>query len=473
MRRFDPEATGAIAGQSGKYVELLAAMLAEAHDWPPVALTEDWSSYAGDARRSGIAPSDVSAVTAFWHRDLPPVNLAATEQPRPMPVYFPVIVDEKVYVGDARHVWGFHLRDGSSLVKVIESGQLFAAPLPADRPQRAPSLAFTLHSDREQLLARLGPPPGNLPERTTEPDYGFFTSLDLQTFKLVWKAESTSLEFEGTPVCDRQRMYALAREAEGEDSVSLHVVCRELSDGRARWRSWICRNKQREFLNRLPPALLTLAEDTLYACTNLGCVAAIGTSDGRLRWALEYPRAMRPNPRGEGSLPPAPNPCLFHQGMVIAAPADAEQLLAIDAATGELLWTAPRSGWGSDHLLGVAHGNLIVGGDALRWIDVKNGLLRGRFPLAEFDEPGMSRPGPRGYGRGLLAGERVYWPTPEWIYVFEQAIADSRRGPSIVSAGQIDLRRMNVESGNLAASHGVLLIASPSRLAALGNPPAP
>ena len=65
-----------------------------------------------------------------------------------------------------------------------------------------------------------------------------------------------------------------------------------------------------------------------------------------------------------------------------------------------------------------------------------------------------------GYGRGLLAGGYVLWPTREKIYVFHQQTARLKK--------EIEFAPLGVRGGNLLVADGRLLIATPSELIVLG-----
>jgi hypothetical protein len=90
----------------------------------------------------------------------------------------------------------------------------------------------------------------------------------------------------------------------------------------------------------------------------------------------------------------------------------------------------------------------------LYWIDIHDGRIAGRFPARVQDAL-------RGYGRGVLAGQHVYWPTRDRIYVFDQHSMLPARQP-------IDLAPIGMTGGNLVIVDGVLLIASADKLAAFG-----
>jgi outer membrane protein assembly factor BamB len=132
---------------------------------------------------------------------------------------------------------------------------------------------------------------------------------------------------------------------------------------------------------------------------------------------------------------------------LLVAPTDCQSIFALDAATGQRLWEShlPED---AVHLLGVGKGNLLASGDALWWIDVRQGKVLRRWPDTT----------PRGYGRGVLAGDQVIWPTTGELYVFDQdASKKSPRDP-------IPLSERGAVGGNLVAAGGLLLVASPDKL---------
>ena len=115
------------------------------------------------------------------------------------------------------------------------------------------------------------------------------------------------------------------------------------------------------------------------------------------------------------------------------------------------------------HLLGVGKQHLLVSGECLYWFDVDTGRLRGRFPASFHAGPGHARPQPRGYGRGVLAGEYVYWPTREAIYVFDQRPVKTERGRPTPQQ-RIELGARGASGGNLQFANELLIIASADQL---------
>jgi outer membrane protein assembly factor BamB/tetratricopeptide (TPR) repeat protein len=141
-----------------------------------------------------------------------------------------------------------------------------------------------------------------------------------------------------------------------------------------------------------------------------------------------------------------------HDGLVIVAPTDSGAIFAFEADSGHLVWkTDPISEEVKlSHLLGVAKGRLVATGDRVLLFDVRNGRLVSTWP-----DSGKS---PEGYGRGLLAGNRIYWPTRNEIQVLDQRSGLLAERP---------IRLMEVyrtTGGNLVAGDGYLIVAQSDAL---------
>ena len=179
-------------------------------------------------------------------------------------------------------------------------------------------------------------------------------------------------------------------------------------------------------------------------------MAALDAEGGSIRWLATYPWQRRGgmNPGRDRDL----NPAIVHDGLVIVAPDDAPAIYAFDAATGRLAWkTEPLSEQAKlTHLLGVAKGHLIASGDQVLWYEVKTGKLAHTWP--------DNAHAVQGFGRGVLAGDRIYWPTRTEIHVLDQA-------SGLVADPPIKLMEtFQSEAGNLAVGDGYLVVAQASSL---------
>jgi len=330
---------------------------------------------------------------------------------------------------------------------------------------------YSVTAHENTLYVKLGPQATTVPhsDRHDPPPPGHLAALDLNAEKkrlfeihLSEHDWGDGWTFEGAPLADGGNLYVALRRRVNLGAQS-HVACFRIKPNRAelRWRKFVAaaetlgQGQHTEYTH----TMLTLDQGVLYINTNLGAVAALGPEEGEIRWITRYPRAPiydEDPDRSHLHLFRDLNPCLVHKDLVIAAPTDSDQVFALDAATGMVLWsTGAQRAVDAVHLLGVGGGHLIASGHRLHWIDIHNGRIAGSFPARVQGEL-------RGYGRGILAGQHVYWPTREQIYIFDQHNMRQTRQP-------VDLAPIGMTGGNLVIADGVLLIASADRLAAFDS----
>jgi outer membrane protein assembly factor BamB len=290
-------------------------------------------------------------------------------------------------------------------------------------------------------------------------------------------------------MCDGRAIYVAMHRVEGPRS-QLYLAAFDLqttptgqiaesdertgSTGRMKWQTRLCSSATSGGGNVDELTHLPVAQDgdRLYINTSAGVVAAVNTGDGNLLWLVKYPRtlsvAFNSDPRGQNAYRDL-TPCLVWSDLVIVAPADCDRIFAIEAATGQLAWTlAPGAANDVVHLLGVSDETLIASGDSLYFIDAQTGRLRTQFPRGKLGGAEQSAPSPRGLGRGLIAGKRVWWPTRESILVFDARPADTEFGMQARLVREVPLLPLGITGGNLVLAHGVLLVATGNRLAAFG-----
>ncbi len=317
---------------------------------------------------------------------------------------------------------------------------------------------FTATVFRDRLFARMGSTVTDQARGSTPDHSTCLVCLDLAAEgRLLWKiAPEEGWAFEGSPLADGRGVYVAMRRQDIRPQA--FVACFDADTGRFRWRRFVCgaETPARGILPEQTHNLLTLSSDTLYYNTNLGAVAALRADDGRILWVSLYPRALR----GDlAKLAPhwrrAVNPCVLDRGTLLVAPADSPHIFAFDAATGQILWQTGGEVEDATGLLGTTSDWLIAGGARLYWISLKE-EDRGRVKHVWPDGP--ERPG---YGRGILAGQDVLWPTRDKLYIFNQQTARPRR--------VVDLTALGVSGGNLLVAHGRLFIATERELIALGT----
>jgi outer membrane protein assembly factor BamB len=523
LARLHPEAEGAIGRNSGKLHELLAALLEQSRTWPEIAPASDWPTFAGAQNRNRRAEREIDVGRMLWSRSfertyqsgddggddfafpgLTPERPATQQPPVPLLSYHPAVVGDVVLYNDSRRIYGLRLSTGEPAWPLGVEGQQIGViydpslPLPfaldaslGRRDLGAPR--FTLNVQGDRLTARMGSPvtgetPGSLGSANNP---GYLATLDFQTLKPLHtpiRSDGPEWAFEGTPVTDGVRLYVAMRHSEIR-AVS-YIACYEMQTGERLWRRKICsaetlaQSLQRREISH---NLLTLAEGTLYYNTNLGAIAAISIPDGDVKWVTRYPRISRL--RGEERQDPRflrdLNPCVFHNGIVLAFPGDSNQIFALDAMSGQFLWATPEESTPDvAHLLGVAGDNLIVSGAYLYWLNAYSGRFLAQFPPNAQFSHGLSLPDPHGAGRGVLAGDAIYWPTQT------NTDAASRTGALSIQVIDAQLRRTGrtwqpqlrreielasrvpgipLEGANIIISSGVMLLATPKHLVAFGE----
>jgi outer membrane protein assembly factor BamB len=450
-------------------------------------------------------------------------RLRAADDSRGLLCYEPIVVGDKVFLRlDARgnsYVVSLNLKTGQRLWQVDFSRGLTSRRAdetndPLDNPLDQPPAAsdahrdlgrylgvarYTLTASDGKLFARLGSPitvPTNRRGALwLAKDQGFLMGFDLATqgkplegFPI--RPPSKEWSFEGTPLCSAGAIYVVMRRVEGSRS-QFYLAAFELQTtpsgqpddrgddarptGRLKWRTRICSSTTAGAgeIDELTHLLLTESGGRLYVNTNAGAVAAVHADDGRLLWLVKYPRTgLRTDhpDQPEQHLFRDLTPCLAWKDLVIVAPADCDRIFALAAMSGELVWSLPP-GEADDavHLLGVADDTLIASGDYLYWIDAYAGRLMTQFPRGKLGGAEQSAPAPRGYGRGLIAGDQVCWPTRESLLVFDARPVLSDFGYQPRLEREISLLERGATGGNLVMAGGVLLIAGADKLVAFGT----
>jgi outer membrane protein assembly factor BamB len=354
---------------------------------------------------------------------------------------------------------------------------------------------YTTQVTGGQAFVRLGSPvtlnSSRKLSRLLAKDQGFLLGLDLQTqgkplegFPIL--PESAAWGFEGTPIVDSGDLYVLASLREGAQANS-YLACYELGTtpraapadpearptGKLRWRTKLATSESlgEGEIDDLSCNLLALHEDTLYANTNRGLVAAIDRRSGEAKWLTRYPRASfdaADEDSADQTFLRDLNPCLIHRDLCIVASADCAQVFALHTGTGKLIWALP-SGVAADamHALGVCGDHLILSGDYLYYVDVWTGRVVTQFPAPVITGTPKPPPKPRGYGRGLVTKSHIYWPTRDQLFIFESRV--EKQGPRFEPklAKVIDLAPRGLSGGNLVLVGETLLIATGDKLLAV------
>jgi len=476
--RLHPQAKGRMGGREVEYAAFLKGLLEESTAWPKRPAGPDWLTFAGSPTRNKTAAVAPDLGEVAWRLSLPPTPPAQRSvfggpaAPRRVaemadaPLgYHPVVAGGLVLVNNQTEILAVDLQTGQPAWGSRDA-VIFQDPLEerARELYNPPNLLgvprFTLTVCQGKLYARMGSAVTSTPlEPSLTAKGGYLVCLDLENQgRLLWRIEpdEKGWAFDGSPVADGTNVYVAMRRSDVQPQA--HVACFDAETGQLRWRRFVCASETpaRGMLYEATHNLLTLYRETLYFNTNQGAVAALSARDGRILWVSLYPRTAsgdleNPDPHTCRDL----TPCLFDRGTLLVAPADSRRIFALEAATGQILWETGPEVEDVIHLLGVAGDTLIASGERLYWIELK-GERPGR--VAHVWPDGSEK---LGYGRGILAGGSVYWPTREKIYVFDQATAQLKKS--------FDLAPRGCSGGNLLVAGGRMLIAGADGLVALSQ----
>ena len=495
----DPQVMGNLAGREVKYGPWLTGLLAASRQWESPSPETQWSTFGGSPHRNRPLPWSLDVGGVKWRLGGPPPgpiekvsavdgtlmsNLGYSsrriaEDNNSLLSYHPVVSGDLLLVANHSAVFAFDVHSGQPAFPGAAGrppGEIFYEKQDqfSTLPNRNNCLGvprYTLTVDGDRLAARLGSPvtatAAELFQRGGNRSVGgFLVVLDLAAEgRLVRKiaSDDAKLAFEGTPLLDGNNLYVAMRHGDATKPRA-YVACYDIGSGRLRWRQHVCaaETPARGQVDECTHSLLTLHAGTLYFNSNLGAVAALDAADGRLKWIALYQRS----PSGDLNRPGAHmyrdlTPCVYDRGRLYVAPADSEQILCLDAQSGALRWQTSHAE-DTVHLLGVGEGHLIASGDRVWWIDVATGKTIGCWPE-------LMEPSPRGFGRGLLLGDAVYFPTRTEIHVLRQS-PTAEEGFAIRQP--IALREEEGRActgGNLVATEGYLLIAGAEELVALSQ----
>lgn len=483
-----PTANGQLSGRAGTWVSLLDETFAAAVSWRLPTETSGVPTFAGSpARQSAEAPVlDVGGVA--WTVALPPYSPFAQRGNAAWAwaglSFFPVVYGDVVFIGDQQTLWAYDLRTGrpawgeegstdARIFQLPERGDLGLGMLGLERITAfivgEPRHTLTIAHDR--LFARLGPlvPPSET--AAARGNTSRIVCLDLvQQGKVVWETLASSLptdggpwSFEGAPVVVGPRVFVGVRRTAPQPQVQ--VVCLEVDTGRILWTRNIngAPGVSGLEVQEISQSLLSYGEGTLFYATQLGTIVALEPLTGQIKWLRPYPRIEVRNWRDvDRRASRSPLPALYHAGNLYVASQDSAELWALDADTGLVRWQREFPD-PIQALLGVVEDKLIVSGNHLTALQTRTGDIAWTL--------GGETPEVAGYGRGLIVGDVIYWPTRENLLLVEHATGHVRVNKA--------LREIHGQhGGHLLLSGGYLLISQPGHLAAFTEfsappPPAP
>jgi len=489
-----PDAEATIGGKRVKLATFLADALARHTKVDPrVSLgMVDWTTFGGDPTRTRSLPRTVTAGQKQWSYKIasaapkpgnvrpgrrpgfnPRVRRPVPRQTDPWPQSKPIIYRQQVIIPTAKSIAAVDLLTGA--VRWRTEPPQPVMPWDARRPGRptpsqpSASTRFTVTIHRGVVYFVDGAPSLKQPRGfgiRRLPGAGGagkpqrLIAVDSTTEgKLLWEVNARELladkvgspaSFQGAPLADQGRLY-VSMIAGTTEMPQVYLVCLDAATGRRQWFTFVCEAQSLSAGSGIDvgyAGLVTLAGQTLYHCTNLGVIAAVDVSRGRTKWLVRYPRKER-NPWGtKAANRRMLTPCVVAEGQIVALPHDSPHILALNAHSGELSWKAPAEGlW---HLIGAAGGRILATGDSAVAIDLASGRRAWRYPAG-----GAAKA--EGYGRGVMAGSYLYWPTKDKVTVLDTRTGKPTGPQSFTLSGKV---------GDLLVAGDYLLSITPTEVTA-------
>lgn len=451
--------------------------------------------------RDDVRPSDWPRWSHNWLRmsavmDRNPAGLPrVSEDAEAILPYHPVVVGGRVYVNDLRKIYALELNTGKTWPVADPKLPLFDSGLPEENivPLAYPLCGVpraTVAIDNQQLFARMGVGVTGWKEAPREAlgSISFLVGLDLARdgrlldgYPIFLKGNGwTNCEFEGCPLPVGDRLLVCVTE---RSSVQIRrfVVAFQRNSGKLLWRSMPLAAGMIEGAgdaNLVSHQMLSYHEGTVYLNTSLGVVAALDVVDGQVKWLVRYPRTQVEDaayPESQRFRYRDLTPCLVEQDVVYCAPADRPEIFALDASTGDLLWsTVPEHSADVVHLLAAADGELVAAGDRVVWFDLATGRSLASFPTGAAAKPEEGVGQPRGQGRPWCTHDCVYFPSRNQISVMGRKLDRTKAGAKAIEFREpISLASRANEGGNVIMADQWLLLATPSRLVAFASPDIP
>ncbi|MCY2930998.1 MAG: PQQ-binding-like beta-propeller repeat protein, partial [Planctomycetota bacterium] len=219
------------------------------------------------------------------------------------------------------------------------------------------------------------------------------TALDAPTGREIWttqgRPEWDAMRVLGEPTAGIGVVYVVAMEQDLQGTCKVYVVCLAADDARTLW-------KRRLLTTTLQGARMETAnyacgvalhQGSLYVSTNMGVLARCDARTGAVEWLRTYyvggSESPRLNMRREGSVP------LVVGRQAFFAPRDHSGVIALDRETGQLDWESPLVP--SDQILGLSGRALVVrDADELAALDIATGEEIWSRPVeSDADAPGV------------------------------------------------------------------------------------
>ena len=431
LQALHPVAQGHLAGSEGNYAQRLSKLLEEARRWPTPAERDDSPTFGRSPQRTNATPRTLGLqFHELWAADRKtdaPTSMASGPLPMAVATGNALVYGEVGQIlaadlGTGKPVCGRHLAVFSpehshtnSAGGSLESSQPSLLGLTADG-----SRIFATYGASQPLA-----PLAQATDLDTAAARSILIGLDLnRDGALLFRQSPASgrctyagppLPFRSPGTSGRAANRVAVAMVEHDLRMRIWVACYDIESQQPLWKCEICQLDPPQTAagdlppsEPVPPMVLTFDSGLLYCQTNCGAVAALRTSDGQPLWIRTYRRMADWSPEQFApSGPHPPSPAVYRHGLLLVAPTDSQRFMALDAATGAIVWTKLSPG-PQVRILGATQQKLVLAGNRLWAYDAKTGKRIARWGNdtkdAATDASGNAL-------LGVIAGDTVYWPT--------------------------------------------------------------
>jgi outer membrane protein assembly factor BamB len=341
------------------------------------------------------------------------------------------VVARDLYTGAER--WRFRVKAVPRAETARTHGALLACPAVADGLVYAPLMVWPEGEPAPNIVFANQDIIPLIPVRR-------LFALDASTGRVAWTHDDPRPP--GDPFADRLRMLnvtssplvlgdlVVAAGASYNNIFTGWCFAADRRTGRVRWATRLGYGQQElnlfgRTVKEVPVAAVSSDGERLFVQTNMGFVSCLDAATGRALWTHGYRETEIPLYDNFWTTPErrftwSGSPPIVAGGLVLAAPADGENLLALRADTGEKAWEWPcrdTSLLDSPRMFRLLAADddraYMAGRTAVRAVELRTGKLAWE---QAFPGPGRLE---ASAGRGVLADGRLFVPTNRAVHVLD------------------------------------------------------
>jgi outer membrane protein assembly factor BamB len=374
----------------------------------------------------------------------------------------PVAADGLIFMHDDQAVWAVDPDKTDSVAWRYDLGE-DTSPNQSIPSEDEPPPQYTTLATDGRLLAHLERPLAE-PDNSQIQSSSCLVCLDQQTGRLIWRNDLVEFakpfeqtKVDGAGVYQDGAYFVVVRRQKPFGFEACHLLKLDAETGMVKWSAHLGEAATGTYgYSRATLSHPALAGDLVIVASNLGTIAAVQTSNGRIAWLTTYPSKYataansdglwteRPTTPAKAWNYPAP---IVWRDLVIVMPLDAERLYLLSRNDGAVRREETLESIGSPQALLGCHGDLLytVGSNVLAY-DIRSHRIAWQRPLAAG----------RLIGAGAIGSGGVFIPT-------DQALL---RYP--LDGGPAQQRPWSIEqAGNVLLLPDQVVVASPDLLYAL------